>query len=116
MSTLLNDHDVDAERRAQYTRFMNVGSGKRIALAVSSEWYRTVQKHRFLKDASANTDHPSDVFVATLDDLESPHGIWVKPDEQFSDFPKGSLFVPWRVIISAVLLGPDDERKIGFSN
>jgi hypothetical protein len=60
-------------------------------------------------------EHPTDMFSATIDDLESPQGIWVKPDERFSDFSLASMFIPWNVIKAAILLGPDDEKKLGFT-
>ena len=88
--------------------------GRRIALAVDRRWYETIAKHKFLKGLSLN-DHATDLIAATIDDLECPQGIWVKPDERFSDFSEGSLFIPWDVIVAAMLLGPDDENKLGFA-
>jgi hypothetical protein len=88
--------------------------GRKIALAVDSQWYRTIEGHKFLK-GSQLTDHPSDVLVGTLVMYDDPNGLWIKPDERFSEFSKGSLFVPWRFVISAVLLGKDEEKLIGFS-
>jgi hypothetical protein len=88
--------------------------GKRIALAVESHWYNALEGHKFLIGGQMG-DHPTDVLVGTVesDDLS---GVWIKPDERFSEFSKSPLFVPWRFIVSAVLLGPDDEAKlIGFS-
>jgi hypothetical protein len=38
----------------------------------------------------------------------------VKPHERFSDYPLGSLYIPWDVIVAAMLAGPDDEMKFGF--
>jgi len=93
---------------------MTIGPGRRIALAVTREWYETIAKHKFLKDLSL-ADHPTDLMTATIEDLKSLQGIWVKPDERFSDFPEGSLFIPWSVIVAAFLLGPDDEKKLGFA-
>jgi hypothetical protein len=94
---------------------MRIEPGRRIALAVQKDWYHTIQAHKFLK-GMCSAEHPTDVFTASVEDVEAPYGIWVKPDEHFSDFSKGSLLVPWHVIVAAVLLGPDDEKKIGFSH
>jgi hypothetical protein len=92
---------------------MEVKPGRRIALSVRREWYRSVAEHKFLKNLSP-VDRPTAVFTATVEDLENPTGVWVKPDERFSDFPLNALYVPWDVIETAVLLGPDGEKKIGF--
>ena len=83
-------------------------------LAVDREWYATNAQHKFLKELSP-VEHPTDLLTATVDDLESPQGIWVKPDERYSEFSMSSLFIPWNVIVAAVLLGPDDEKKLGFA-
>lgn len=93
---------------------MEIKPGRKIALAVNSEWYTTIAARRFLKDAS-DKGHPTDILQGRVEDLESPQGIWLKPDERYSDYPEGSLFVPWGVIVAAVLLGPDDEKKLGFA-
>ncbi|HXR39203.1 MAG TPA: hypothetical protein VN776_08920 [Terracidiphilus sp.] len=88
-------------------------AGRRIAFAVDSLWYRTLEAHNFLKGGQLD-DHPTDLLVGTIesDDL---NGVWIKPDERFSEFPKGSLLVPWRYIVAAALLGPDEEANLlGF--
>ena len=90
---------------------MEINPGRKIALAVERGWYKTIAKHKFLKDSSL-IEHSTEVFAAVVEDLNGMHGIWVRPDERFSDFPESSLFVPWSVIIAAVLLGPDDEKKL----
>ena len=92
---------------------MEINPGRKIALAVDREWYKTIAKHRFLKGSSL-VEHSTEVFVAVAEDLNGPHGIWVKPDERFSDFPESSLFVPWHVIIAAVLVGPGEEKKLSL--
>jgi hypothetical protein len=92
---------------------MAIKPGRKIALAVKSEWYTAIAKHKFLKEPSLAA-HATDLFTATIEDLESPEGIWVKPDGRFSDFSLASLFVPWKAIVAAMLLGPDDEKKLGF--
>ena len=92
---------------------MEIKPGRKIALAVTKEWYTAMVDHRFLKEPSL-ADHPTDLFSATVQDITGDHGVWVKPDEKYSDFPKGSMFVPWRVIVAAALLGPDDETKLGL--
>ena len=92
---------------------MEISPGSKIALAVDREWYTTIAKHRFLKD-SALIEHSTAVFAAVVQDLNGPQGIWVKPDGRFSDFSESSLFVPWSVIMAAVLLAPDDEKKLCF--
>ena len=96
---------------------MDIPVGKRVALALTSEWCQSMAKHRFLKtEAFLDTGHPTDLLVGEIQSLESVHGIWVKPDETFSDFPKGTFFIPWSVIVGAALLGPDDEKKVvGFA-
>lgn len=86
-----------------------------MAVAVERAWYETIAKHKFLKGISLGGDHPTDLITATIDDLESLHGIWVKPDERLSDFSRSALFIPWEVIVSAVLLDADDETKVGFA-
>jgi hypothetical protein len=89
-------------------------NGKRVGFVVDSEWYRTLAAHNFLKNSQLN-DHPTDLLVGTVesDDLT---GVWIKPDDGFSEFSKASLLVPWRYIVAAVLFGPDDEKKLsGFS-
>jgi hypothetical protein len=93
---------------------MAIKPGRKIALAVDHKWYAGVAAHKFLKDLVLN-EHPTDMFSATIEDLESPEGIWVKPDERFSDFSLASMFIPWNVIKAAILLGPDDEKKLGFT-
>jgi hypothetical protein len=95
---------------------MKIEVGRRIALAVDSEWYRILQEHRFLKGA-AITAHPTDLITASVESLDFPHGIWVKPDEKSSDYPKAAMFIPWRFIFAAVLLDADDEAKMqrGFA-
>ena len=92
---------------------MEIKSGRKIALAVDSNWYQILAGHRFFKN-SQPAEHPTNMFAATIEDLSGSNGIWVKPDARFSDFPEGLLFVPWRFIVAAVVLGPDDERKLGF--
>jgi hypothetical protein len=59
--------------------------------------------------------HSTDLITATIDDFESEHGLWVKPDQDCSDFSRASLFIPWRFVVAAVLLGPDDDNKLGFA-
>jgi hypothetical protein len=88
--------------------------GRRIALAVESSWYRTLEAHNFLRGSQLD-DHPTDLLLGTIesDDL---NGVWIKPDERFSEFSKGSLLVPWTYIVAAALLGPDEEARLpGFS-
>jgi hypothetical protein len=88
-------------------------SNRKVALAVDSEWYRALQSHKFLQGAQWQ-EHPTDVLVGTVDS-EDAIGVWIKPDERFSEFSKASLLVPWRYIVSAVHLGPDEEQKmLGF--
>jgi hypothetical protein len=96
-----------------YARGMVIKPGRKIALAVKREWYTAIAKHKFLKEPSS-ADHRTDLFTATIEDLESPEGIWVRPNERFSDFSLASLFVPWNAIVAAMLLGPDDEKRLGF--
>jgi len=87
--------------------------GRRVALAVESQWYRALEPHNFIKGSQIE-DHPTDLLIGSIesDDL---NGVWIKPDEAFSQFPKASLLVPWRFIVAAMLLGPDDETKlVGF--
>jgi hypothetical protein len=94
---------------------MAIKPERKIAIAVKREWYRAIAKHKFLKEKEPSfADHATDLFTATIEDLESPEGIWVKPDERFSDFSLASLFVPWNAIVAAMLLGPDDEKRLGF--
>ncbi len=92
---------------------MEISPGQEIALAVDREWYKTIAKHKFLKD-SALIEHSTEVFAGVVQDLNGPHGIWVKPDEGFTEFSESSLFVPWSVIIAAVLLAPHDVKKLRF--
>jgi hypothetical protein len=93
---------------------MQIKPGRKIALAVHREWYQSIATHKFLKEEQP-PDHPTDVFQGTIEDLESPQGIWVKVDERYSHFPLGSLFVPWSAIVAAMLLGPDDDIRLGFA-
>src|SRR5580692_11648604 len=79
---------------------MQIKPGRKIAIAVHREWYQSIAKHKFLKEEQP-PDHPTDVFQGTIEDLESPQGIWVKVDERYSHFPLGSLFVPWSAIVAA---------------
>jgi hypothetical protein len=76
---------------------------------------RALQEHRFLKGA-AIADHPTDLIIGKVELLEFPNGVWIKPDERSSEFPNGSMFVPYRFIFSAFLLDADDEAKLkGFA-
>ena len=87
--------------------------GRRIALAVDSQWYKTLEDHRFLKGSQIE-DHPTDLLVGSVES-DDPNGVWIKPDKRFSDYPAASLFVPWQFIVAAMLLGPDDDTKfLGF--
>ena len=97
---------------------MKVEAGRKIALAVDRKWYIAIAGHRFLKGVSQHEDHPTEILTGELQDFEGTEGVWLKPNEECSDFPKGSLFVPWRFIFAAVLLGPDDEARFkpGFSS
>jgi hypothetical protein len=94
---------------------MKIDVGRKIALAVDANWYRALQGHRFLKGGNQNTESPTDLMIATIESLEEPGGMWVKPDERFSDFSKSPLFIPWIYVWSAVFLGPDEDKKLaGF--
>jgi len=86
--------------------------GRKIALAVDSQWYKTIEAHKFLRESQMD-DHPTDILVGTIDS-DDPNGLWIKPSESYSLFSKSSLFIPWRVIVSAILLGPDEDSLIGF--
>lgn len=87
--------------------------GRRIALAVDSQWYRTVEDHSFLKEGQLSS-HPTDLLLGTIES-DDPIGVWLKPDERYSSFSETSLLVPWRFIVAAMLLGPNDEAKlVGF--
>jgi hypothetical protein len=94
---------------------MQIKAGRRIALAVETGWYQTLQGHNVLKNAIPG--HPTDILIGIVEELDLPHGVWIKPDDRFSDSSKSSLFVPYRFIVAAVLLDVDDEAKIlkGFS-
>jgi hypothetical protein len=88
--------------------------GRRVAVIVHAMWYEALEGHRVLKDRQL-ADHPTDLLVATIES-DAPAGLWVKPDERFSDFPKSSLFIPWQSIVAAVLLDTDEEPKLrGFA-
>jgi hypothetical protein len=88
--------------------------GRRIAFAVESSWYKTLAAHNFLRGGQLD-DHPTDLLLGTVESNDL-NGVWIKPDERFSEFSKGSLLVPWRYIVAAALLGPDEEAKLhGFS-
>ncbi len=92
---------------------MSPEPGREVALAVTSDWYKVLVKHWFLKNPTTQ-DGATELLRATLADLESPHGMWVKPHEDFSPYPAASLFVPWAVIVAAILLGPDEAKNLGF--
>jgi hypothetical protein len=86
---------------------------RKTAFAVDSQWYKSLAEHKFLKDSQI-CDHPTDLLIGSVES-EDANGVWIKPDERFSEFSKGSLFIPWRYIVSAVLLGADEEaRFLGF--
>lgn len=94
---------------------MNIQTGRRVALAVDAPWYNAIQEHRFLKNGQTNKEHPTDLLTGQIESLDDPNGLWIKPSEYSSDYPAASLFVPWRFIVGAMLLGPDDEKRFpGF--
>lgn len=90
---------------------MELKVGRKIALVVAGDWYREMARYNILKSPNEDT---TDLLSGVVDDVEAPNGMWIKPDEKYSEFPKGSMLVPWHVIIGAVLLGPDEEKKLGF--
>jgi hypothetical protein len=99
---------VRVERQAEEMQV-----GRRIAFAVESSWYRTLEAHNFLRGGQLD-DHPTDLLLGTIES-DDINGVWIKPDERFSEFSKSSLLVPWRYILAASLLGPDEESKLlGF--
>ena len=93
---------------------VQIKPGRKIAIAVQREWYESVAKHRFLKEETPE-EHLTDLFQGTVEDLESPQGIWVKVEERYSHFPLGSLVVPWSATVAAMLLGADDKMSLGFA-
>jgi hypothetical protein len=94
---------------------MKVTEGRKIALAVDAQWYKAVEAHRFLKDGPKNAEQPTELLSGSIEDLDDINGVWLKPDEKDSDFSKASLFIPWRFIVTAMLMGPDEEQKLrGF--
>jgi hypothetical protein len=66
---------------------MEIKPGRKIALAVNSDWYLTIAAHRFLKNVP-EVSHPTNILRGRVEDLESAQGIWLKPDARFSDYPE----------------------------
>lgn len=95
---------------------MKIAEGRRIALAVDAQWYSAVEGHGFLKNGSKNAEHPTELLTGCTESLDDVNGVWMKPDEDDSDFSKASMLIPWRFIITAMLMGPDEEKSLrGFS-
>ena len=95
---------------------MKNAEGRKIALAVDAQWYRAVEAHRFLKNGTKNAGQATDLLTGTIESLDDMNGVWLKPDEDDSDFSKASMLVPWRFIVTAMLMGPDEENSLrGFS-
>jgi hypothetical protein len=87
--------------------------GKKIAVVVETIWYRQLVGVNFLTNAQIE-DNPTDMLVGTTVS-EEPNGIWLKPDQRYSPFSKSSLFIPWRFIWSAIVLGAEEEKQmLGF--
>jgi len=93
---------------------MRIEPGRKVALIVEGNWYAILQRHRFLKDQPIETEQSTNALSGELQDVENPNGIWLKPDEKWSEFSRGSLFVPWQFILTVVLLGPDEDKRPGF--
>ena len=83
---------------------------RRIALAVDSQWYKSLEAHNFLKESQFGS-HPTDLLIGAIES-EDINGIWIKPDNRFSNFSKSTLLVPWRHVVSAALLGQDEEASM----
>lgn len=95
---------------------MNIADGRKIALAVDAQWYRAVEAHRFLKNGPKNVDQPTELLTGSIESLDDINGVWLKPDDDDSDFSKGSMLIPWRFVVTAMLMGPDEEKILrGFS-
>lgn len=96
---------------------MKISEGRRIALAVDVNWYKALEGHAFLKNGQVfGPDHPTDVLIGTVQSADDVTGIWIKPSERMSTFPKASMLVPWRFIVSAMLMDADEEKKLtGFA-
>ena len=92
---------------------MEINVGRKIALVVDRKWANAIAAHKLIRMPEI-ADHPTDMIMGTIDDLESVHGIWIKPSAKHSDFSLASLFIPWGVISAAMLMGADDEKKMGF--
>ncbi len=87
--------------------------GRRVAFAVDSQWYRTLEAHNFLKGGQVG-DHPTDLLIGAIES-DDVNGAWIRPDERFSEFSKSTLLVPWRYIVAAALIGPEEEPNLlGF--
>lgn len=96
---------------------MKISEGRRIALAVDVNWYKALEGLAFLKDGQVfGPDHHTDVLIGTVQFADDVNGIWIKPSERMSAFPKASMIVPWRFIVSAMLMDADEEKKLtGFA-
>lgn len=96
---------------------MKIAEGRKIAIAVDAQWYRAVEAHKFLKNGPETPDQSADLLMGTIESIDDINGIWLKPDEKNSDFSKASMLIPWRFIVTAMLMGPDEENSLkGFSS
>ena len=98
---------------------MTLSEGRRIALAVDVNWYKAAEGHGMLKNGplqGITQDNPTDLLIGTIQSSNDMNGLWIKPSDLNSAFPKASMLVPWRFIVGAMLMDADEEKKLtGFA-
>jgi hypothetical protein len=91
---------------------MNLPDGTEVAVIVDGPWHSTLCKALVLFET---TDEPFHLMFGRISSWAGNVGLWLIPENRYTNVGLVNLFVPWRAIISVAMIEEGKKKEHGYS-